>query len=58
MLKFIRECTAEFKKVTWPGRETVVSAAKVMLLSTFIFVLFFFGVDNLIRMLLLLLLGA
>ncbi|WGK69429.1 preprotein translocase subunit SecE [Candidatus Haliotispira prima] len=58
MSKFIRECIAEFKKVTWPSRETVVSASKVMLLSTFVFVLFFFGVDNLIRTLLLLLLGA
>ena len=58
MLKFIRECVVEFKKVTWPGRDTVVSASKVMLLSTFLFVVFFFGVDSLVRTLLLLLLGA
>ena len=58
MLKFIRECMAEFKKVTWPSQATVGSAAKVMLLSTFIFVMFFFGIDTIIRNLLLLLLGA
>ena len=58
MLKFIRECVAEFKKVIWPSQATVSSAVKVMLLSTFIFVMFFFGVDILIRNLLLLLLGA
>ncbi len=58
MLKFIRECVVEFKKVTWPSRDTVVSASKVMLLSTFLFVVFFFGIDSLVRTLLLLLLGA
>jgi preprotein translocase subunit SecE len=36
ILLFFQESFAELKKVTWPGREEVVSSTKVVLLSTLI----------------------
>jgi len=36
ILVFFQESFAELKKVTWPGREEVVSSTKVVLLSTLI----------------------
>jgi len=31
---FLREVVVETKKVTWPGRDEVISSTKVVLLST------------------------
>ncbi len=36
ILLFFQESFAELKKVTWPGREEVISSTKVVLLSTLI----------------------
>jgi preprotein translocase subunit SecE len=36
IILFFQESFAELKKVTWPGRDEVVSSTKVVLLSTLI----------------------
>lgn len=33
---FFKECGAEFRKVTWPTRDDVVSSVKVVLVSTIV----------------------
>jgi len=34
IILFFQESFAELKKVTWPGRDEVISSTKVVLLST------------------------
>lgn len=34
--QFFKECVAELRKVVWPGKEDVLSAVKVVLVSTVI----------------------
>jgi preprotein translocase subunit SecE len=36
IVRFIKECAAEMKKVVWPNKTDVVSSIKVVLLSTLI----------------------
>jgi preprotein translocase subunit SecE len=45
---FIMESYGELKKVVWPGRESVMSSAKVVIVSTLVFALFFGLVDFLL----------
>ena len=42
---FFLESYGELKKVVWPGRESVNSSAKVVLVSTALFAVFFGVVD-------------
>jgi len=44
--EFIRQVRAETAKVVWPtGRETVMTAVMVLIMTT-ILALFFFGIDS------------
>ena len=36
LIRFIKECIAELKKVVWPGRDDVISSVKVVIISTII----------------------
>lgn len=36
LIRFIKECVAELKKVVWPGRDDVISSVKVVIISTII----------------------
>jgi preprotein translocase subunit SecE len=45
---FIMESYGELKKVVWPGRESVMASAKVVIVSTVVFALFFGLVDFLL----------
>ena len=45
---FIMESYGELKKVVWPGRESVMASAKVVIISTVVFALFFGLVDFLL----------
>ncbi len=45
---FIMESYGELKKVVWPGKESVMSSAKVVIISTIVFALFFGFVDFLL----------
>ena len=45
---FFSESYGELKKVVWPGRESVASSTKVVLVSTVMFALFFGVVDFLL----------
>ena len=45
--EFFRETSAEMKKVTWPGKNEVVSTTIVVLISTIIFAVFLWGCDEL-----------
>jgi len=45
---FIEESITEMKKVVWPGQEQVASSIKVVLVSTFLFAVFFGVVDYLL----------
>jgi preprotein translocase subunit SecE len=45
---FFQESYGELKKVVWPGRESVISSTKVVLVSTVIFAIFFGIVDYLL----------
>lgn len=36
IILFFQESLAELKKVTWPGRDEVVSSTKVVLVSTIV----------------------
>jgi len=45
---FIMESYGELKKVVWPGRESVMASAKVVIVSTIVFALFFGLVDFLL----------
>ncbi|CAD7845412.1 hypothetical protein S1OALGB6SA_2000 [Olavius algarvensis spirochete endosymbiont] len=43
--QFIAESYGELKKVIWPSRDSVSDSAKVVIISTIIFALFFGLVD-------------
>lgn len=45
---FIMESYGELKKVVWPGRDSVMASAKVVIVSTIVFALFFGLVDFLL----------
>lgn len=45
---FFAESYGELKKVVWPGKESVASSTKVVLVSTVLFALFFGVVDFLL----------
>ncbi|PIE05129.1 MAG: preprotein translocase subunit SecE [Spirochaetales bacterium] len=45
---FIQESYGELKKVVWPGRDSVFSSARVVIVSTIVFALFFGLVDFLL----------
>jgi preprotein translocase subunit SecE len=45
---FIMESYGELKKVVWPGRESVKASARVVIVSTVVFALFFGLVDFLL----------
>ena len=40
IIRFIKECIAELKKVVWPARDDVFSSVKVVLISTVAVALF------------------
>ena len=42
-----RDTKAEMKKVTWPGKNEVVSTTIVVLISTIVFAVFLWGCDEL-----------
>jgi len=46
--QFIAESYGELKKVIWPSRPSVLASAKVVIISTIIFALFFGLVDFLL----------
>ncbi len=43
---FWRDMTAEMKKVTWPGRQEVVSTTVVVLVATIVFAVYLWGCDQ------------
>ena len=45
---FIMESYGELKKVIWPSRDSVLASAKVVIVSTIVFALFFGLVDFLL----------
>ena len=45
---FIIESYGELKKVVWPSRDSVMASAKVVIVSTIVFALFFGLVDFLL----------
>ena len=45
---FLSESYGELKKVVWPGRDSVLASAKVVIISTIVFALFFGLVDYLL----------
>lgn len=45
---FIMESYGELKKVVWPSRDSVMASAKVVIVSTIVFALFFGAVDFLL----------
>lgn len=45
---FFMESYGELKKVVWPGRDSVMASAKVVIVSTIVFALFFGLVDFLL----------
>ena len=45
---FIMESYGELKKVVWPGRESVLASAKVVIVSTLVMAAFFGLVDFLL----------
>ncbi|MBQ5781063.1 MAG: preprotein translocase subunit SecE [Spirochaetaceae bacterium] len=36
LVRFVKECVAELRKVVWPGRDDVVSSVGVVLVSTLV----------------------
>ena len=46
--QFVVESYGELKKVIWPSRDSVSASAKVVIISTIIFALFFGLVDLLL----------
>jgi len=42
---FLTEVRAEFSKVTWPGRKEVYATTLVVLLTTFFFGFYLYGLD-------------
>ena len=45
---FIMESYGELKKVVWPSRDSVTASARVVIVSTIVFALFFGLVDFLL----------
>ncbi|MCG8454241.1 MAG: preprotein translocase subunit SecE [Spirochaetales bacterium] len=45
---FIAESYGELRKVVWPSKESVMASAKVVIVSTVVFALFFGLVDFLL----------
>jgi len=43
--EFWRDTTTEMKKVTWPGRQEVVSTTVVVIVATLVFAVFLWGCD-------------
>jgi preprotein translocase subunit SecE len=43
--EFVRDTTAEMKKVTWPNRNEVVNTTVVVLVATVIFAVYLWGCD-------------
>ena len=51
-LQFMQQVRAEVSKVVWPSRrETTITTVMVFVMAT-IFAMFFFGIDQIIQMLL------
>lgn len=48
LIKYLKETRLELRKVVWPGRETVVSSTKVVVVSTFLFAIVLGLVDFLL----------
>ncbi|AAM25449.1 preprotein translocase subunit SecE [Caldanaerobacter subterraneus subsp. tengcongensis MB4] len=46
IVKFFREVKAEMKKVTWPGRDTMITYTEVVLVVMVLFTIFIFLVDS------------
>jgi preprotein translocase subunit SecE len=45
VLKFLKECGAELRKVVWPSRDNVVASVKVVIFSSFIIAVVLGGLD-------------
>ena len=43
--EFVRDTTAEMKKVTWPNRNEVVNTTVVVIVATIIFAVYLWGCD-------------
>lgn len=37
LLKYLKECKLEMKKVAWPGKQNIISSTGIVLVSTIIF---------------------
>ncbi|ERM90970.1 MAG: Preprotein translocase subunit SecE [Caldanaerobacter subterraneus] len=46
IVKFFREVKAEMKKVTWPGRDTMITYTEIVLVVMVLFTIFIFLVDS------------
>ena len=44
-LQFVRETNTEMKKVSFPGRDEVMSTTIIVVITSFIFAVFLWGVD-------------
>lgn len=56
--KYFRDLRSEVKKVVWPSRQEVLKNTSIVLLTMVVVAIFVWGVDNIFRFLLSLLLGA
>lgn len=45
VLRFLKECGAELRKVVWPSRDNVVASVKVVIFSSFIIAVVLGGLD-------------
>ena len=45
VLKFLKECGAELRKVVWPSRDNVVASVKVVIISSFLVAVILGGLD-------------
>jgi preprotein translocase subunit SecE len=45
VLKFLKECGAELRKVVWPSRDNVVASVKVVIFSSFVIAVVLGGLD-------------
>jgi preprotein translocase subunit SecE len=55
--KFFSEIVSELKKVTWPTREELKESTKLVIIATFVVVIFIGVVDQLLTLLIRRLLG-
>ncbi|MCR4676963.1 MAG: preprotein translocase subunit SecE [Sphaerochaetaceae bacterium] len=37
LIKYLKECVLEMKKVAWPNKATVISYTKIVLVTTIVF---------------------